>query len=101
VGASESAIPVFDSVIGAVRPFDSTARASVQISATYRADPILPLSLYLKVYLNVNKMSEYEFLSVSCCNLFTAVVCPGFVPSHVMFFDQGKAVDRNSGRVSV
>jgi len=40
-------------------------------------------------------------LIVSRCNLFTAVARPGFVPSHVLVLHQRKAVDRNSGRVSV
>ena len=47
-GASLTAVNFTADGIGAFRPLEATARASAQISATYRANPTLPWSLYLK-----------------------------------------------------
>jgi len=47
-------------VMGSIRPLEATAWAPAQTSATYRANPILPLSLYQKVHLNVTAMREYK-----------------------------------------
>ena len=64
-GPSERASPSFAFTparsMGAFRPLEATARKSEK----YRANPILPLSLYQKVHLNVTAMREYEFLGVS------------------------------------
>jgi hypothetical protein len=60
--APPSASPVYHETF---RPLEVTARASAQISAKYRANPILPLSLHQKVHPNVAAMRECEFLSVS------------------------------------
>jgi len=52
--------------MGGFRPLEATARASAQISATYRAKSILPLRLCLKVHLNVTAMREYKVGRPKC-----------------------------------
>ena len=58
----------------AFRPLEATARASAQIPATYRANPIRPLSVYLKVYLNLTAMREYEFAAMFT-NMYGELPC--------------------------
>ena len=72
------------------KPLEATARASAQISAIYRANPILPLRVYLSFLSSATAMREYEFmhphhvllrpLRGGGASWACTVARPGFVP---------------------